>query len=284
MRIQKVDVRVQMKNSQKLMLKNQPLVSIITVVYNGEKYLEQTINSVINQTYDNIEYIIIDGDSQDNTLEIIKKHDQRISYWSSEPDKGIYDAMNKGLSRASGDIVAFLNADDWYELDAIESIVNVFLGNNNVDFVFGDVIQLDPVSKEERTYRVRLNEAKRLMPFGHPALFVKTDIHKKIPFDLSFKIAADYDFVLTLLDKKFQYQYLNKRITNFRLEGISSTENLMNENYIVLKKHYGMFYAIYGLSTNVLLNYFWKCSNQIFSEEQTSNIKLFLKKKFYAKS
>lgn len=262
-------------------MKNQPLVTIITVVYNGEKYLEQAIQSIVKQTYENIEYIIVDGGSQDNTLEIIKKYDHEITAWSSEPDKGIYDAMNKGLSRASGDIVAFLNADDWYEVDAIESIVNVFLDNKNIDFVFGDVIQLDTSKKEERTYRVRLNEAKRLMPFGHPALFVKTEIHKKIPFDLSFKIAADYDFVLTLLDQKFRYYYLNKRITNFRLEGISSTENMLKENYRVLTKHYGMFSAIYGLSINVTLNYFWKFIHYVLSVEQTSKMKSFLKKKLH---
>ena len=114
---------------------NEPLISIITVVYNGEEYLEQTINSVINQTYKNIEYLIIDGGSTDGTLDIIKKYDNHISYSVSESDKGLYDAMNKGISIANGELIGMINSDDWYELDAVELIVNKYLENPTLNII-----------------------------------------------------------------------------------------------------------------------------------------------------
>lgn len=104
-------------------------VSIITVVYNGVKNIEQTIKSVLHQTYSNIEYIVIDGGSTDGSLDIIKKYSDSISYWVSEADKGIYDAMNKGISKATGDLIGIINSDDWYEPDAIMNMVTAYEEN-----------------------------------------------------------------------------------------------------------------------------------------------------------
>src|SRR5258705_5340519 len=100
-----------------------PLVSIITIVYNGEKYIEDSIRSVINQSYKNIEYIIIDGGSSDNTVSIIKKYEKQIAFWISEKDKGISDAFNKGIAKATGEIIGILNSDDWYERDTVAKAV-----------------------------------------------------------------------------------------------------------------------------------------------------------------
>ena len=104
--------------------KRKPLVSIVTIVYNGEKHLEQTIQSVLNQTYSNIEYIIIDGGSKDNTINIIEKYSDRLAYWISEKDNGISDAFNKGIAKSTGEIVGLINADDWYDFDAIKHVVS----------------------------------------------------------------------------------------------------------------------------------------------------------------
>ena len=104
-------------------MKQTPLISIITVVYNGEQHIQQTINSIKHQTYKNIEHIIIDGNSSDGTLDIIKKN-KSVSKYISEPDRGIYDAMNKGINIASGELIGILNSDDWYELSAVEIVVN----------------------------------------------------------------------------------------------------------------------------------------------------------------
>ncbi len=118
--------------------KEKPLVSIITPVYNGEKYLEDTIQSIINQTYDNIEYIIIDGGSTDKTLNIIKKYEDKIAYWMSEQDRGMYDGINKGFKMATGEIFAWLNADDKYYHSAVEIVVGIFNKySKNIEWVTG---------------------------------------------------------------------------------------------------------------------------------------------------
>ena len=117
---------------------NNPLVSIITVVYNGEKHIEQTINSVLNQTYSNIEYIIIDGDSTDNTLNIIKKYEDKIAHFISEKDSGIYNAMNKGLALTKGEIISILNADDYYFENTLQQVVDIF-STSQSDIVYGNM-------------------------------------------------------------------------------------------------------------------------------------------------
>lgn len=108
------------------------MISVITVSYNAVSTIEQTILSVINQTYSNIEYIIIDGGSTDGTIDIIRRYEDKIAYWVSEPDRGIYDAMNKGASKANGEYIAFLNSDDWYELDAVSIIAQFADGKTDL--------------------------------------------------------------------------------------------------------------------------------------------------------
>ena len=117
----------------KTSLEGKPLITVVTVVFNGEQFLEETILSVMNQTYENIEYIIIDGGSTDGTLNIIKKYENSIDYWVSEYDRGIYDAMNKGIALSQGDFIGFLNADDLYNLEVIEELSNA-LSLNDFDF------------------------------------------------------------------------------------------------------------------------------------------------------
>ena len=116
-----------------------PLVSIITVTYNAEKYLEQTIKSVISQSYKNIEYIIIDGMSSDGTVDIIKRYQKYIAHFSSEPDKGIYDAMNKGIKKANGELIGIINSSDFYEPDAVETVVSAYLQNKGAGIFHGNI-------------------------------------------------------------------------------------------------------------------------------------------------
>ena len=116
-----------------------PYISIITVVKNGEKYLEETIKSVINQTYKNYEYIVIDGGSKDKTLDIIKKYSDKIDYWVSETDKGLYDAFNKGMQLAKGDFIGIINSDDVYLSKTLEILKKYINNNPNIDFIFGSV-------------------------------------------------------------------------------------------------------------------------------------------------
>ncbi len=125
-----------------------PLVSIITVVYNGAKTLEQTILSVLNQTYKNIEYIIIDGESTDGTLDIIEMYRDKISTCISEPDEGLYDAMNKGVSIANGELIGIINSDDWFEKNAVELVVSSYVNNlNKKVFMLIDMMSIQMIQK-----------------------------------------------------------------------------------------------------------------------------------------
>ena len=147
----------------------QPLVSIITIVYNDEKHLEQTIQSVLNQTYPHTEYIIIDGGSTDNTVSIIKKYSDRLAYWISERDGGISDAFNKGISKVSGEIVGIINADDWYETDAVE---NVVLSIKNYDVAYGNMMYWKN-GERDMVVHGRHDYLKHEMTLNHPTVFVK---------------------------------------------------------------------------------------------------------------
>ncbi|MBU1986032.1 MAG: glycosyltransferase, partial [Proteobacteria bacterium] len=116
-----------------------PLVSIITIVFNGESSIRQTIDSVLRQSYDPIEYIVIDGGSRDGTVSIIREYDAKIAYWQSEPDKGISDAFNKGIRAARGEIIGLVNAGDWYEVDTVKRVVENFLAEPEVGVICGGI-------------------------------------------------------------------------------------------------------------------------------------------------
>lgn len=206
-------------------------VSIITVCFNSEKTIEQTIRSVIGQSYgiNNIEYIIIDGKSTDRTVEIVSKYRDKVSYFVSEPDKGIYDAMNKGIAVATGEIIGILNSDDWYEPDAIDNIVNCFEGSD-ADIVHGKVrcVAEDGILSEEKKPEA-LSQVWFFMPLWHPATFVKKEVYEKLGmFEVDYKIAADYEFILRCYVNDIKFVYLNKQLTNFRSTGISATKHIQS--------------------------------------------------------
>ncbi|QHT68841.1 glycosyltransferase [Rhodocytophaga rosea] len=195
-----------------------PLVSIITVVYNGEKHIKDTIQSVQQQTYSPIEYIIIDGGSKDNTLTIIEKHEGSIDYWVSEPDKGISDGFNKGIQACRGEIVGIINSDDWYERDAVEKIVKN-IGDNDV--AYGKIVywrhnKIDKVSPANHTL------LPREMSVNHMAVFVrKTAYEKWGSFDTALKYAMDYDLLLRFFLGGATYVYIDAIIANMRWGGLS---------------------------------------------------------------
>lgn len=257
--------------------KSLPLISIITVVYNGEKYLEKTINSIQEQTYQNIEYIIVDGGSSDRTLEIAKNYEDFIDILVSEKDNGIYDAMNKGIVMASGDYIGFLNADDWYETNALESIFSSTKFDDSYDIVYGNFNICDLNSNYIYTYKSSLNKIKNTMTIGHPALFIKSKVHKDTLFDLNFSISADYDLILSLLEKNIKILYINKSIVNFRLDGISTTTNVGMECFRVHKKHFGIFHSLNQLLLYQLNYLKTKSFIALLGEKKFNNIKGLLK-------
>lgn len=197
--------------------------SIVTVTYNSVKTIEQTIKSVLSQSYDNFEYILVDGVSTDGTLDIIKKYaesDIRIRF-ISEQDNGIYDAMNKGISIATGDVIALLNGDDYYEPTALEKIIKCIPDDRNY-VVYGMVRML----KDEKESMVALYSHNGLPErmIMHPACFVSKAVYEKYQYDINYRSAADYDLFMKLYgDKGITFIPVYEIITNFRLGGMSSS-------------------------------------------------------------
>jgi glycosyltransferase involved in cell wall biosynthesis len=203
----------------------EPLITIITVVFNGEKYLEQTIQSVINQTYKNIEYLIIDGGSTDGTLDIIRQYEKHISYWVSEPDKGLYDAMNKGIGLAKGELIGMINSDDWYELNAVEIMVNAFILNPSKTIFHADRFNIN--NNGERHIRKFHPSSFKFkyygMTYNHPSMFIARKEYEKHLYNPSLKSHSDYQFVLeTFLNNPQNFNYSPQAIVNYRLDGISA--------------------------------------------------------------
>lgn len=214
-----------------------PLVSVITVVLNGEMYLEQTILSVINQTYDNVEYIIIDGGSNDSTLDIIRRYEDKIDYWVSEEDAGIAEAFNKGISLCRGELVGTINADDWYEYDAIEKVVEINKGFT----VFCGHVQYWNGCEKDYVYLANINNLPKEMTVNHPAVFVSMNIYDNYGvFDSNFKYAMDYELLLRFYMKGVDFIEVDYVLSNMRMAGISDKYRSRSFKEVRLAKiHYG---------------------------------------------
>lgn len=204
-----------------------PKISVVTVCYNAVETIEQTILSVINQTYPIIEYIIIDGASTDGTVDIINKYRDKIAYFVSEPDKGIYDAMNKGIKAATGEWINFMNAgDEFHDIDVLSTITPQM---KNADIVYGDTMLLYSIGKKLKK-PLPLSQITDRMVFGHQATFVRARYHKEHIFDTSFKSSADYKFLRDAFIHGAKFQYIPVLIVNYDAEfGISATSYLRSQ-------------------------------------------------------
>ncbi len=199
-----------------------PLITVVTVVYNGKTTLEQAIKSVLGQSYDNVEYIVMDGASSDGTLDIIKKYDDKIDYWQSEPDKGIYDAMNKGIGLANGDYIALLNADDWYEPFACQTMADRML-KDKADVYHAALKYIDENGEIVKVEGCSAASIACEM-IAHPTCFVSRKIYKEQKYDTSYKSAADYDFMNRLVKSGASFCFVPEIIANFRTGGMSSNK------------------------------------------------------------
>lgn len=215
-------------------------VSIITAVFNRADTLEDCINSILSQSYKNIEHIIIDGASRDGTLEVIKKYQDKIAKFVSEPDNGIYYALNKGIKIATGDVVCFLHADDIYANNSVlEKATNVFL-QQNVDSCYGDLMYVDR-NNTDRIIRYWKSSPYKYGSFKygwhppHPTFFVKREIYEKYGFfNTDFRIASDYELMLRFLEKyKITTYYIPEVLVKMRLGGLSnrSLKNILYQSY-----------------------------------------------------
>jgi glycosyltransferase involved in cell wall biosynthesis len=197
--------------------KNMPLITVVTVVYNAGKTLEETILSVINQMYKNIEYIIVDGASTDNTLEIIKKYENEIDCWVSEPDDGIYYAMNKGIDLATGEWLIFINGGDlFFEKKTITSVVNKMIDAEVV--YYGDVY----MTKIRKIYLGKFNCVKLAIGnICHQAIFYPKCIYASKKYLVKYKVYADYHYNLSIF-RQIEFRYLDETIAIYEYVGFSS--------------------------------------------------------------
>ena len=228
-------------------MNKKPKISIVTISYNSSKTIRDTIDSVLNQDYENIEYIIIDGKSTDDTIKIINSYGDSISYFISEEDDGLYDAMNKGVRAATGDVVGILNSDDFYYNNHVISDVAEVFTFNDVDSVYGDLLYVDTVDIDNiRRYwksgDFQLKNMRKGWTVPHPTFFVKKDIYNKYGlYSIRLKSASDYEMIIRLLYKnRISVSYLPEILVKMRIGGISnySIWNRLrgnNEDYISWK-------------------------------------------------
>jgi glycosyltransferase involved in cell wall biosynthesis len=206
-----------------------PLISVITVSHNSAATISETIDSVLGQSYLNIEYIVIDGASTDGTIEIISSYGLKISKFLSEPDKGIYDAINKGIAISTGDIVGIVNSDDvFYDRNVIKKVAESF-NENDIDAVYGDAIFVSP---ENKTRIVRYYSSKTFRPgrfrFGfmpaHPSFYIKREYFEKLGYyQTDYKIAADFELLLRFIYvNKIRYKYIEMPFVLMRTGGASN--------------------------------------------------------------
>ena len=222
-------------------------VSIITVCLNSEKTIERTIKSVVNQTYSNIEYIIIDGKSTDGTLDIIDKYKDKNSILVSEKDKGIYNAMNKGLARATGDVVYFLQSDDYLFNDSvIEKVMDEFIKYPETQIIYGDLV----VVMKNRNFVASYNRITKYYLYRYnlsqQAIFAKRDVFEKTGlFDERYIICADYDWFLKCFVKyNMKSEYIGEIITVFSGFGASSRYDTSKERQAITDKFFTKKYFV----------------------------------------
>ena len=236
-----------------------PLLTIVTVVFNGGSSLEKTIKSVINQKIYSFQYIIIDGGSSDETINIIKQYSCAIDYWISEKDNGIYDAMNKGISVATGEWIIFINAGDRL-LDNVLGDVEEIFGDLTTDVLYGDVV-INKFGKNILDKAKPLQLINYSLPFCHQSAFVRTKHLKSMGFCLDFSICSDYNFFLKAKLQGLSFRYFNAPISIFEYGGVSSglsSVYLLEKVKIIYKCHYclidKLFYLCMFLKMLIPLN------------------------------
>ncbi len=204
-------------------------ISIITIAYNSEKEIERTIQSVLNQTYTNLEYIIIDGASKDKTVEIAESYREKLENQGvtfrvySEPDKGIYDAMNKGIRKATGEVIGLLNSGDWYEVDTAEAVADAF-GDSTVDLIYAN-IRMHKTNGSSFVKKSKQAKIETSRNWNHPTMFVRANIYKENPFRCE-GIHDDYGCFLQMKKKGVTIKIVDKVLANFEMGGVSNQKGL----------------------------------------------------------
>lgn len=222
----------------------QPKLSVITVVYNGVQDIERTMLSVFNQTYPNIEYILIDGGSTDGTLEIIKKYKHHIAKLISQKDQGIYDAMNKGLALASGDYLLFMNSGD--EIYAPDTVKQIFSTRPDADIYYGET---EMYSQDQQAFGKRRHQIPEHftwksfrygMSISHQAIYIRRSITQ--PYDLAYQLSADIDWIIQATKKAKLTVNTKQYVAKYQMGGLSKKRHFqsLKERFQIFVKHYGL--------------------------------------------
>jgi glycosyltransferase involved in cell wall biosynthesis len=226
-----------------------PLVSVITVVFNGAKHLEEAIVAVASQTYPNIEHIVIDGGSTDGTVDILRQYDDKIGYWMSEPDEGLYDAMNKGVALVEDpeSYILFANADD--SLYAPDAISRAMLLGQGADLVYGKMVLSDEQISGVIGREVQLEDLA-MQTLCHPATFVRKKVFDRVgEFDTSYKIAADYDHIVRCFTAPVSTQFVDVIVARMRMGGLSEDRFMLScrERKAVIRRYFPLLRRLAGV-------------------------------------
>ncbi len=238
-----------------------PKVTIITVAYNAVATIEFTILSVLNQTYDNLEYIIVDGGSTDGTQAVIEKYKDRLARYISEPDNGIADGFNKGIAMATGRWIGMINADDWYTPNAVELMMHNIAPPDDV--CCGNIM-LVGANGFERAKKSKVSWLNFGMYIMHPTCFIKTEVYRQVGgYDTSLKIAMDFDMFLRIKRNGFRIKHVNQVVAYMRLGGVSNdTVKMHHEELNVMRRHLtGLSYfnsCLFNYLNRLRWKYFYK--------------------------
>jgi len=269
---------------------NKPVITVVTVVYNGAETIENTILSCIHQTYQEIEYIIVDGKSKDNTVEIISKYSSKIACFISEPDNGIYDAMNKAIEAATGDWIIFMNSGDlFHDYNVLLKIADLILNDKSkLEIIYGKTLyKINEVLI--KSIPIPLEKIKREMIFCHQSTFVKMDLIKSNLFNTKYKFAADYEMMYTFYCQNKKFKYVDFFISIFDQDSGITLKNFkqstrerysIHKDYGSIQNTFLMYKTIYRIQTGILLkkliplkfrNYLFIIKNKVKIVENESN-------------
>lgn len=224
----KLEGGLQTRGFKKANSNHNPLISIITVVFNGEKVLEETIQSVLNQTYANVEFLIVDGGSTDQTLRKIEKYESKIDYWVSQKDSGIYDAMNKGIGLSSGQYINFMNCGDRFFSDSVLSDIfqNRPLNEDSAQIIFGDWEVRYPSGKRRIAQAGEAESLWKGSQFCHQSVFISSRYHRDHPYNDTYKIAADFEFFFSAFRSGVLFEKVNMVVSSIDAGGVSDTQRI----------------------------------------------------------
>ena len=273
-----LDGGMRTRGRSKNSLPGKPLISVITVVFNGAETIRDTIVSVLTQSYDNVEYIVIDGGSNDGTIEILRQYEHVIDYWLSEKDRGIYDAMNKGIALSTGMYIGLLNSDDFLAGPRVLQDIVLAFEKNQTDTVFSCLnIVNRSMDKVLRRYRIAFFRPY-LMRVGivppHPTLYCKQEVYKKVgKYKIDYRVSADFEMMVRMfVIEKISWFFLDETTVNMRAGGVSNNglAGQVHQNLEIVRacKENGIYTNLFLIALKLPIKFFQTITAQMQSKDK----------------